>query len=168
MPRALDSGTAGRKEEAEAVERETDGPIEEQILAAARIMANVLAESLLHQKAEHVSLPQFRVLDMVQNLTGKPSEIARMLGVSPPAVSFLLDKLEEKGLLRRVFSTKDRRRVELELTREGEELVRGVNAYRRRRLGRILAGMEEGERGRLLHSLRAFNQSYLALKQKEA
>ncbi len=149
------------------MERDTGQPIEEQILTAARIMANILAESLMREGAEHVTLPQFRVLDMVQNLTSKPSDIARMLGVSPPAVSFLVDKLEEKRLLRRALSDRDRRRVELELTREGEELVRRVNAYRRKRLRRILAGMEEDARSRLRESLRAFNQSYLGLKERE-
>ena len=137
-------------------------------MAAARIMANVLAESLLHEEVEHITLPQFRVLDMIQNLTDKPSEIARMLGVSPPAISFLLEKLEEKGLLRRAPSARDRRRVELELTEEGEALVRKVNAYRGKRLGRILSGMDAEARGQLESSLRAFNDSYLRLKEKEA
>ena len=48
--------------------------------------------------------PQFRILDMIHNLTDKPTEIARMLDVSPPAISFLLEKLEEKGLDRKKLS----------------------------------------------------------------
>ncbi len=148
------------------MERDAGLPIEDQILAAARIMANILAEALMREEAEHITLPQFRVLDMVKNLTDKPSEIARMLGISPPAVSFLLDRLEEKGLLRRALSARDRRRVELELTGEGEDLVRRVNACRRKSLRRILAGMDEEARKRLRDSLRAFNDSYLALKGK--
>ena len=43
--------------------------IEESILAAARIMVNILAESLLREGVEQNTDPQFRRLDMVQSLS---------------------------------------------------------------------------------------------------
>jgi DNA-binding MarR family transcriptional regulator len=142
--------------------------IEEGVLAASRIMVNILAESLVHEGFDGMTVPQFRILDMIYNLTNKPSEIARMLDVSPPAITFLLERLEEKGLLRRAFSTSDRRRIELELTEEGSELVKRVNASRKRHIRRILSGMSEAERSQLDSSLKAFSRSYLDLKGKGA
>jgi DNA-binding MarR family transcriptional regulator len=149
--------------------RKHDGAasIEEQILTASRIMVNILAEALMHEKVDQITVPQFRILDMIRNLTDKPSEIARMLDVSPPAISFTLERLEEKGLVRRVFSTSDRRRVELELTEEGADLVRKVNAYRKKYLQKVLRNMNEDTRSRLEASLAAFNRSYLQLKERE-
>lgn len=141
--------------------------IEERVLAASRIMVNILAESLMHEGVGGITVPQFRILDMIRNLTDKPSEIARMLDVSPPAITFLLEKLEERGLARRTFSTSDRRRVELELTPEGTDLVRRVNAFRKRYLNRILAGMDDAARSQLESSLQSFSLSYLALKEKK-
>jgi len=121
----------------------------------------------MHEKVDQITVPQFRILDMIRNLTDKPSEIARMLDVSPPAISFTLERLEEKGLVRRVFSTSDRRRVELELTEEGADLVRKVNAYRKKYLQKVLRNMNEDTRSRLEASLAAFNRSYLQLKERE-
>jgi DNA-binding MarR family transcriptional regulator len=140
--------------------------IEEGVLAASRIMVNILAESLMHEKVEGITVPQFRILDMIYSRTDKPSEIARMLDVSPPAITFLLERLEERGLLKRVFSTSDRRRIELELTEAGRDLVKRVNACRKRHLKRVLKGMDERARSQLESSLRDFSRSYMDLKTK--
>ncbi len=140
--------------------------IEENILAASRIMVNVLAEALMKESTEQITVPQFRILDMIQNYSNKPVEIARMLGVSPPAISFLLERLEGKGLIERNFSKADRRRVELQLTRKGAELVQRVNVRRKRYLRRVLHNIDETTRVQLENSLEAFNQSYFRLKRE--
>jgi DNA-binding MarR family transcriptional regulator len=140
--------------------------IEESILVASRIMVNILAESLLQEKAEQITVPQFRILDMIYNLTDKPAEIARMLGVSPPAITSMLERLEARGYLRRLSSRGDRRRVELRLTEEGSDLVTRVNAHRRKALKRVLNGMEEGTRSELGTSLQDFSRSYFASKER--
>jgi DNA-binding MarR family transcriptional regulator len=56
--------------------------------------------------------------------------LAEMEGISPPALSGNVDRLERSGLLVRVRSTEDRRRVGLELTPEGERLLRSVRERR--------------------------------------
>jgi DNA-binding MarR family transcriptional regulator len=50
--------------------------------------------------------------------------------ISPPALSGQVDRLEHRGLLVRMRSTVDRRRVGLELTPEGERLLRSVRERR--------------------------------------
>jgi len=56
--------------------------------------------------------------------------LAEMEGISPPALSGHVDRLERAGLLVRVRSTEDRRRVGLELTPEGDRLLRSVRERR--------------------------------------
>lgn len=56
--------------------------------------------------------------------------LAEMEGISPPALSGHIDRLERSGLLVRVRSTADRRRVGLELTREGGRILRSVRERR--------------------------------------
>ena len=51
-------------------------------------------------------------------------------GISPPAMSGHVDRLERAGFLERVRSTEDRRRVGLRLTDNGERLMRRVRARR--------------------------------------
>jgi DNA-binding MarR family transcriptional regulator len=58
------------------------------------------------------------------------AELAADEGISPPAMSGHVDRLERAGLLERVRSTDDRRRVGLRLTDEGERLMRRVRARR--------------------------------------
>jgi DNA-binding MarR family transcriptional regulator len=58
------------------------------------------------------------------------AELAAEEGISPPALSGNVDRLERAGLLARVRSTEDRRRVGLELTEEGAKLLRRIRARR--------------------------------------
>src|SRR5688572_1251324 len=58
------------------------------------------------------------------------AELAAEEGISPPAMSGHVDRLERAGLLQRERSSDDRRRVGLRLTDEGERLMRRVRARR--------------------------------------
>lgn len=58
------------------------------------------------------------------------AELAAEEGISPPALSGHVDRLERAGLIERVRSTDDRRRVGLRLTEEGARLLRRVRARR--------------------------------------
>jgi DNA-binding MarR family transcriptional regulator len=58
------------------------------------------------------------------------AELAAEEGISPPAMSGHVDRLERAGFLERLRSTDDRRRVGLRLTADGERLMRRVRARR--------------------------------------
>lgn len=73
------------------------------------------------------------------------AELAAEEGISPPALSGHVDRLERAGLLERVRSTDDRRRVGLRLTDEGARLLRNIRARRTTWLTdrlRVLEGAE--------------------------
>ena len=127
-------------------------------------MMDILAEALLSEGYGGISLHQFRILDQVQGGAVGPSDLARMLDVSPPAVTVLLERLEDEGLLRRTSNQHDRRRVDLELTTEGKKLVRRVNAKRRNLINKVLEGMEPGELEHMGASLAAFQDSLRHLR----
>jgi DNA-binding MarR family transcriptional regulator len=58
-------------------------------------------------------------------------QLAAEEGVSPPAMTKHVDRLEEAGLVQRVAGASgDRRRVEIELTPEGKRLLRRVRSQR--------------------------------------
>jgi DNA-binding MarR family transcriptional regulator len=73
------------------------------------------------------------------------AELAAEEGISPPALSGYVDRLERAGLLARVRSTEDRRRVGLELTDEGRKLLRRIRARRTTWLAGRLGELEAAE-----------------------
>jgi len=79
-------------------------------------------------------------------IKGSPGLTLRALaeteGISPPALSGHVDRLERAGLLVRVRSEVDRRRVGLELTPEGERLLRSVRERRTAWLAERLGALE--------------------------
>ena len=68
--------------------------------------------------------------------------LAELEGISPPALSGHVDRLERAGLLVRVRSAVDRRRVGLELTPEGERVLRSVRERRTAWLAERLGALE--------------------------
>ena len=72
-------------------------------------------------------------------------ELAAEEGISPPALSGYVDRLERQGLLERVRSAEDRRRVGLVVTPAGARLLRRVRERRTAWLAERLAGLEPGE-----------------------
>ena len=58
------------------------------------------------------------------------AELAAEEGISPPALTGNVDRLERAGLIERIRSSEDRRRVGLRLTDEGSQLMRRVRARR--------------------------------------
>ena len=73
------------------------------------------------------------------------AELATEEGISPPAMSGHVDRLERAGLLERERSSDDRRRVGLRLTDEGERLMRRVRARRTTWLAGRLSMLEPAE-----------------------
>ena len=72
-------------------------------------------------------------------------ELAEREGVSAPAMTAYLDRLEGAGLVARRRSERDRRRVELALTDEGLRVLRSVRSRRTAWLAARLKRLEPDE-----------------------
>lgn len=68
--------------------------------------------------------------------------LAELEGISPPALSGHIDRLEDAGLLVRVRSSEDRRRVGLELTPAGDRLLHSVRERRTAWLAERLGALD--------------------------
>ena len=95
--------------------------------AWARTMAAVGAATGPFFGDLEITTAQLRVLGQLSHhgrMSGR--ELAARLGVTPGTVIPLIDRLEERGYLRRVPDRADRRLTWLELTAAGEEFFRGL------------------------------------------
>src|ERR671915_1038910 len=93
----------------------------EQVADELRPVLLRLARELRHETEQTgITARQATLLWLVKRSPGLSlAELAAEEGISPPAMSGHVDRLEKAGLLRRVRETGDRRRVGLELTPEG-------------------------------------------------
>ncbi|HWQ24924.1 MAG TPA: MarR family transcriptional regulator [Gaiellaceae bacterium] len=93
-----------------------------------------------------VTASQATLLWLVKRSPGLAlAELAAEEGISPPALSGHVDRLERARLLERVRSSDDRRRVGLRLTEEGARLLRRVRARRTTWLAERLRALEPEE-----------------------
>ena len=100
------------------------------------VMRFIRTEMRSH-RAPGLSIPQFRTLMYVRrnrqvSLTG----VAEHLGLTPASTSTLVDGLSRRGLLLRVASESDRRRVCLSLTASGQTAMESIRRETRATLAR--------------------------------
>ena len=80
-------------------------------------------------------------------------DLAEGLDLTPPTVSVGVRKLEDIDLLQRQPDPEDGRAWQFELTAAGEDLWERVQRYRRTKVQRLLAGLDEAEQATLLRLL---------------
>ena len=86
-----------------------------------RFYAHLLTEAGL-------TLPQFALLSQLLGKRVSMTEVSGKLHISKPAVTSLVDRLEEKHLLKRVAHPDDRRVSLLRIQPKGETIVRRAQA----------------------------------------
>jgi DNA-binding MarR family transcriptional regulator len=93
---------------------------------------------------------------MIREVPGQatPTELADRLMVSPAGVTGRLDGMEQGGLLRRVRSDTDRRRVDVEITAKGREQWRRAMRLRGQAEEAMLGVLSPAEQHTLNHLLR--------------
>lgn len=102
-----------------------------------------------HRFAEDVDLPhpaQGRILSLLNGMDGiSQRELTSILGLRPPSVSELVDKLQRAGLVNRFQNPDDKRLFNLSLTEEGKALVNRAEAARKTAAESLFSGLEPAE-----------------------
>lgn len=83
-----------------------------------------------------------------------PTQIATWLHMSPAGITGRIGALERRGLVRRLNSREDRRKVIVELTATGQRLWQAVCREQSREEARLLAPLAPPERAQLADYLR--------------
>ncbi|WP_028402990.1 MarR family winged helix-turn-helix transcriptional regulator [Ectobacillus panaciterrae] len=77
--------------------------------------------------------------------SAKVSQLAEKMGVKPSAVTFMVDRLEQHKLVMREHDTKDRRVVNISLTKQGEEKFKKILQERKVIVERYLSHLTKEE-----------------------
>src|SRR3984893_13342234 len=99
-----------------------------------------------HLGAMEVTSAQFIILATLSMGTAKSaSDLCKGISYDAGAMTRMIDRLEEKGLLRRSRDPGDRRLVNLELTEEGNSALPRLGEASRRVVNRFLQGFTKAE-----------------------
>jgi DNA-binding MarR family transcriptional regulator len=106
-----------------------------------------------------MSMGQFKAMAAITMHGPQPvGELGRRLGISEPAASLLVDKLEDRGLAERVRDEQDRRRILVTATAAAEELAGRLREGREERLQAWLEALTEDELAGLLLGFRGLRR----------
>jgi len=108
----------------------------------------------------NVSYAQFFLLGYLANeeyLT--MTDISKKMGHSTAAATGLVDRLEKLGYVQRLHAADDRRKVMVQITRKGIEMVTRLRNLIAESITEVMSAQEKGEEGRaaaMYEQLRAF------------
>ena len=140
------SGTRRRRAEAQ------------RLLDLLNALGSTTFRQLLWQRASELDLTyaQSQVLFHVADHPGcHMGDVAKAFRVTLPAVTHIVDRLEEKQFLERTDDPADRRVYILELTRAGRTLVDELHGLQMRGVEAVLRRMAADDRQRVIKGLEA-------------
>ena len=93
-----------------------------------------------------ISAAQLIVLASVADSeAGSPARLCKSISYDPGAMTRMIDRLEQKGLVRRIPNPDDRRATSLEMTAAGKALYPQLVAAKEAVAARFLRGFSEAE-----------------------
>ena len=130
----------------------------QRLLDLLNALGSTTFRQLLWQRASELDLTyaQSQVLFYVFDHGGcHMGDVAKAFAVTLPAVTHIVDRLEEKDFLRRVDDPVDRRAWVLELTRAGRALVQELRGLQMRGVEAVLKRMSADDRQSVIKGLEA-------------
>jgi MarR family transcriptional regulator, transcriptional regulator for hemolysin len=130
----------------------------QRLLDLLNALGSTTFRQLLWQRASELDLTyaQSQVLFYVGDHAGcHMGDLAKAFRVTLPAVTHIIDRLEQKQFVLRGDHPADRRMYVLELTRQGKALVEELHTLQMRSVEEVLARMSAEDRGRVLRGLEA-------------
>lgn len=133
--------------------------VEEVLVALRRVIRATDLHSKQLSKTTGLTAPQILLLNAIRNndevTIGK---IANDISLSQATVTTILDRLEKRGLVHRERSTKDKRKVHVHLTDEGERATLNAPTPLQEHFARQFNDLHEWEQSMLITSLQRIAQ----------
>ncbi|QNP40308.1 MarR family winged helix-turn-helix transcriptional regulator [Lysobacter solisilvae (ex Woo and Kim 2020)] len=110
-------------------------------------------EAELRAAGHELNFSQYITLKHLAEGTASVTDLAAVAQLNPGAMTRLLDKLEQRGIVARVADPKDRRALRIHLTDTGVAIWRDINHCGQRVRERATRGMSDADRDTLARLL---------------
>jgi DNA-binding MarR family transcriptional regulator len=107
-----------------------------------------------------ITVEQFHILRHIRKGSGSVSELAIVKQISRPAISQAIDVLVDKGLVSRRQNAEDRRYVQLELTKSGNDLLTAIFEENRIWMKKKLASLSPEEISSILQAMELLGKTF--------
>lgn len=116
---------------------------------------SILARALMRYETNQLSkgeitLPQFWVLERLNEKPCRMRDLARSLNMAFPAVTGLMDRMVKNGLAERAPCREDRRVVYAAITHKGRTILNEVYRQRRESVRRLFKPLTDKERAQYM------------------
>lgn len=105
-----------------------------------------------------ISRVHFGILAALYHGQSPAKEIAHVFLISKPQMTFIMNQMEEAGLITRSTNAHDHRVKDTALTPKGEEVFRKCDVYIKKNLKAMFSGLEEQELKEMSKSLRKLTE----------
>lgn len=121
----------------------------------AKSFKSISEHAFMGSKIEGFNPTAFAVLEVLYYKGTQPiQQIGSKLLLQSGNVTYVIDKLEERGYIHRRPCPHDRRVIYAELTPEGEELMNGLYPKYTERIHHAFSGLEDEEKDQLIDLLK--------------
>lgn len=123
------------------------------------VMRSVAAD--LRQVTHFVDQSHFHLLWVLEHSACTLSELAEKRSVSLPTISNSITTLEERGWVQRTRSTADRRKVVIEITDAGRDILNHVRHHTVKRVEEVIAEISPAEQEKISVGLLILRDAFL-------
>ncbi|MBB4824118.1 MarR family 2-MHQ and catechol resistance regulon transcriptional repressor [Sporosarcina luteola] len=103
---------------------------------------------------------EFAVLELLYHRGRQPiQKIGQKILLRSGSMTYVVDKLEKKGLLQRVFCEEDKRVTFMSITDEGKELIHSIFPSHEKNIQSIMSGLTSEEQEQAIQLLRKLGLS---------
>lgn len=124
-----------------------------------------LRKSFHENNSSDLTIPQFRILAILNCQPMNTKGLADTLGISLPAISRTMKALSKKGLVKKAKSKSDKREAHIQLTPEGSLIVTKAKVSVKKSLSEKMGKISAPKLKKMKSGINELNEFFLGIKE---
>jgi MarR family transcriptional regulator, 2-MHQ and catechol-resistance regulon repressor len=106
-------------------------------------------------QANGLNPTEFAVLELLYHKGEQPlQQIGAKILLASGSITYVVDKLEQKGLLKRIACPTDRRVIYASITEEGKNLIQDIFPEHAKQIDRLMSSLDDSEKDSAIELLK--------------